>query len=550
MYPMMKYYNELYSTFIKLFKSQIFFVSLLSLGLIFRLLDFGDIPEGLHQDEVSIGYETYSLLKTGKDRWGLDYPVYFISWGSGQNTLYAYLSLIPVQLFGLNDFSIRLVSGILGLLTVWLVYQLVYQLYHNKNLARICTIIYMFDPWHFIQSRWALEPNILPFFLILFLVTFTSAINAAQESKFSLKNKIKIIFCLTPLAILLYCYAISIFIIPFFIIISVYYFRRELYLKPEYFLYSFGIFLALSLPFALFILKNNILKTDLGIEAFLPFSVPKMFSARESIPGNLEVLFHVIVSNIKFVISGFDDETTTNMTNTSGSHFMIVFSLLGLYFTATSKKRADKILAIWFISCFSIFFLFSLNLTRSNCLQTLIPVMSGIGLYFTIKSLSDLRLRLFMSAAFSLILCVQTTLFFGDYFIKYPKYSVGYLAGYKEALQEAVLHKRTGEKIAITKNIVFNYLYTAFYQKFDPFQFQHSNWKANVIVDVYSFGDFIMLGNIAGGDVAFNYDYKENVNYLLNQKSFLCVLKNTEEAMDRKHEIVFVNDVWKVLRYL
>src|SRR4051794_1886903 len=52
-----------------------------------RLYQFPSLPAGLQWNEVSAGYETYALLLHGTDRWGNLFPVYFPSWGSGQNVL-------------------------------------------------------------------------------------------------------------------------------------------------------------------------------------------------------------------------------------------------------------------------------------------------------------------------------------------------------------------------------------------------------------------------------------------------------------------------------
>ncbi|WP_410513409.1 hypothetical protein PaeBR_02820 [Paenibacillus sp. BR2-3] len=75
-------------------------VVLFLLGAAIRILYIGSIPGGLNQDEASIGYDAYAILHYGIDRNGIHLPVHLISWGSGQNALYAYLSMPFILLFG------------------------------------------------------------------------------------------------------------------------------------------------------------------------------------------------------------------------------------------------------------------------------------------------------------------------------------------------------------------------------------------------------------------------------------------------------------------
>lgn len=71
---------------------------LLLLGSLLRMVLIDNYPFGLNQDEASIGYDAYSILKYGIDRNGISFPIHLISWGSGQNSLYAYM-IMPFILF-------------------------------------------------------------------------------------------------------------------------------------------------------------------------------------------------------------------------------------------------------------------------------------------------------------------------------------------------------------------------------------------------------------------------------------------------------------------
>ena len=90
-----------HSSRMKMTPFYLFFAFILSLGIFARIWEFSTLPPGLNQDEASIGVDAFSLYRFGVDRNGVSYPVHFISWGSGQNALYAYLLIPFIALGGL-----------------------------------------------------------------------------------------------------------------------------------------------------------------------------------------------------------------------------------------------------------------------------------------------------------------------------------------------------------------------------------------------------------------------------------------------------------------
>jgi len=50
---------------------------ILILGFFLRIVNLQNLPHGFFCDEASIGYNAYSLLKTGKDEHGKPWPLFF-----------------------------------------------------------------------------------------------------------------------------------------------------------------------------------------------------------------------------------------------------------------------------------------------------------------------------------------------------------------------------------------------------------------------------------------------------------------------------------------
>src|SRR3989344_4060316 len=102
----------------------IIIVLLVLLAFILRIYKVTEIPSSLNWDEVSIGYNAFSILKTGKDEWSRLLPVHFEAYGEYKLPMQIYLSIPGIFFFGLNDFGMRITPVIYGALTVAVVFLL------------------------------------------------------------------------------------------------------------------------------------------------------------------------------------------------------------------------------------------------------------------------------------------------------------------------------------------------------------------------------------------------------------------------------------------
>jgi 4-amino-4-deoxy-L-arabinose transferase-like glycosyltransferase len=141
---------------------------LLAIGFGLRLFRLEQYPLGVNQDELSNIYDGYSIAQTGADRWGQHFPVILRGFGSldYRPPLYAWLSAGTIQVFGFSVASGRLVSALLGCLSLVLIF-LVAKRIGGIVLASFALLLATFSPWHILFSRIASEGTMLPpFFLI------------------------------------------------------------------------------------------------------------------------------------------------------------------------------------------------------------------------------------------------------------------------------------------------------------------------------------------------------------------------------------------------
>jgi len=155
------------------------------LAAFLRFWKLGSYP-ALNADEAAIGYNAYSLLETGKDEHGNPWPIHFQSFNDYKPGLYFYMVLPFVKFIGLNAWSVRIPGTLFGLLTIYLVYLLVGELFDNKKLeigdlklgtGHIASFLLAISPWHIHFSRGGWEVNVATFFIVLGLWFFLKGLN-------------------------------------------------------------------------------------------------------------------------------------------------------------------------------------------------------------------------------------------------------------------------------------------------------------------------------------------------------------------------------------
>jgi len=128
-------------------------------ALVLRLYNLGNHPPGLTWDEAGLGYNAYSILKTGRDEFGVRLPLIFKSFGDYKPGVYIYLTVPSVAVFGLTEFAVRLPSALFGALAVIGIYFLVNEIFASKKLGLIAAVVLTFMPWHLHFSRGGWEVN-------------------------------------------------------------------------------------------------------------------------------------------------------------------------------------------------------------------------------------------------------------------------------------------------------------------------------------------------------------------------------------------------------
>ena len=179
-------------------KYTILFCLILVFGSILRLAQLGKVPGGYQMDEAYGAFNAYSLFHSGIDSTGHSYPVYFESWGGGQNALNSYL-MLPFMVFTggkITPLVVRLPQAIVAILSLVAVSFLMKEMV-NEAAGLWAMLLLSVCPWHIMMSRWGLESNLAPGFLLFGLTFFV----------YGLKKPRLLILSALSYGLSLYCYA-------------------------------------------------------------------------------------------------------------------------------------------------------------------------------------------------------------------------------------------------------------------------------------------------------------------------------------------------------
>lgn len=158
------------------------------LASVVRLYRLGEIPVGFHRDEAFLGYNGYSLLKTGRDMTGNKLPINIESFLYSPGG-YSYASIPFISLFGLSAFSIRLTSAFFGILTIPLVFLFVNIMFktlkQRQTFGLLSAGILAITPWHINLSRTATENVLIVFLITLGSLLFIFFYQQTKQSKFT-----------------------------------------------------------------------------------------------------------------------------------------------------------------------------------------------------------------------------------------------------------------------------------------------------------------------------------------------------------------------------
>jgi 4-amino-4-deoxy-L-arabinose transferase-like glycosyltransferase len=462
------------------------------LGFLVRFININHYPP-LLWDEASLGYNAYSILKTGRDEYGKFLPLIFKSFGDYKPGLYVYLTVPFVAIFGLNPLAVRLPSVILGSLIPFLLYLLIKKISpKSEKLALIASFLIAFNPWNIHYSRGAWETNILIFELLLGIYLY-------------LDKKIfwsSIIFAAT-----LYTYQGGKIVTPLVIFALLLFFRINLNLKQIIIKFILPLFiLSLPLIYGLLFSQNSNRLQVFGLWTYRQNSSDIQQIIKESNNFDYKIFHSPAIFFLRNFLTRYFNYFSTKFLSFEGDwqigrhsapyigvflYPTVVFFIIGLFSTfIQSLKRAD-----WFF----LFLLLTGPLPGALTIDIIQPVrtlflsipiiyFASVGIYATINKF---RLHLFKVLILSVYFI--SFVYFSDLYFNHMVLikSDNWLYGYQSAMTYALNHSQN-KTVYFSDHYGQPYIYYLFLTQYDPSKYQS---QANLITNGLDTGKVNQIDN-------------------------------------------------------
>ncbi len=483
----------------KLLKSKIFILILIVLlGAILRIYNLNKVPPGLTWDEASLGYNAYSILRTGRDEYGSFLPLTLKSFGDYKPALYTYLDVPFVAILGLSEWAVRMPSVLAGLGFILLTYLIIKEIFKEEKLALASAFFASISPVSIQFSRAGYESNIA---VTLNLLGAYFLLRGLKNSKYFIVSAIAFILSL-------YSYQSSKLFVPVIVAAFLIFFRKTIK-RDRFFWTGSGIFIT----FVIIVFSSTFIwgQSD-RLQAQNFFAYPRteeqinQISKEDGMPrgtagfeifhgewfkyisGLLERYFIYFSPKTLFVDGDYSPRHSVPDLGILNYYGLILIPF-GFYLLWMRKEDKRLLILIWLFTA-SIPAVLSRDLiSMVRALNLIFPfaVLEGFGFIYLCAKLSrtfKIKESVFMALILSAV-TVNLLIYLDYYTVHFPKEnSQGWLYGYKQVIAQLP------DNPAKYKNIIFSdeygqpYIYYLFYKQYSPEKFQKQAVLEKTSVDV------------------------------------------------------------------
>ena len=469
-------------------KKQLFiFILIFALGIFLRIYDLSNVPPGVNRDEASIGYTAYSLLQTGKDEYGIKYPLSFQSFGDWKLPLYIYTVVPFVKIFGLSEIAVRLPSVIFGVSSIILTFFLVKILFRNTVLALFSMLLIAISPWHLHLSRVESESNMAAFLILL------SAILLLKSKK---PKEWLIIPSFMGFALTYYTYAGN-YIFTTLLTVGIFILYKKQLLNNRFFYFGGFLFLALFL----FISYQTVFSANkTKLSGISIFGDPSIVHEKIELPRadhkDVNLFSKIFHNKIVFAAERF----AGNYLNSYSPEFLFIkgggnhahnisnfgnmylieapFFFLGLVWLLFFRKKTESKLILFWLLIAPIAAAITKDAPHTNRMFSVFPalaIVTGLGLYHALVFLKRAKVIRYASVLVVFAYLINIGIYLDRYYVHFPTNEAEHWGiAYKELTGVLNEDRYKSKKVIFAKPEYSHYIFLLFYSAYDPKTYQET----------------------------------------------------------------------------
>lgn len=454
------------------------------LAIILRFWQLGQNPPSPDWDEVAIGYNAYSLWETGRDEYGIKFPLVFRSFDDYKPPLYFYLTMPAVKLFGLSVFAVRFSSALFGVLAVLGSYLLVMELFRKQNLALLASFLVAISPWSIYFSRLAFEANTGVALNIWGAYFFLLALR---------KNPWFLTLSSALLGLALYAYHSERVFVPLLVLGLAFVFRQKLWQVKKQILAAFIIGLIFILPLVKLLTEKGSLQRFQGTSvysektALLSRTIDKIEYDQAKNDRIGPIFDNRRIVYFATFISGYISHFSPNWLFLAGDEarhhapdigllylWEIPFLLAGVFFLL-SQKGWQRTFIFWWFFIAPVAAAPTSGIPHAVRTITFLPtfqIFTALGMIFIFKHIGKTKLLFFkfLIPIFTFSFFIFNFIYFIHiYFVHMPiEYSKSWQYGRRQAVDYVKQYGGNYDKIVVSSKLEQPHMFFLFYLKYDP----------------------------------------------------------------------------------
>lgn len=477
---------------------------ILILSACMRLYRLEANPPSLYWDEVSLGYNAYSILTAGIDEHGEHFPLdRFIAFGDYKPPGYIYAAVPSLAWFGVNEVGVRFPSALSGVLMVAGTYLLVMELFRSGRVALLAAFLMAISPWSIHLSRGAFEANLAALF------------HLSGVYLFLLSRRKRYLFPVSVVLFILsfYTFNANRIIAPLMLFVLFLLYVKDMWRMKRWIIVSGIVGIVLILPSLRFLLDRE---SKLRLQEVSIFTaLDTVVTANERINRSGNTMIANIIHNRRVLFSAdFLKHYTDNFsgrflfTHGDGNPRLHVqdmgqlyamelpFLIMGIIFLLKKRTREALLVFLWMVIV-PIPAGMARETPHALRIVSILPtyqVIIALGVLYVSDFFKKKKYSFLVLTAYCLLLATSVYYYLHHYYIHYPReWSGEWQYGYKEMVQYVAAHADEYDHIVITDALGRVYVNTLFYSHY-PVERYLTERKASR--DWYGFWTVTDIGKI------------------------------------------------------
>jgi 4-amino-4-deoxy-L-arabinose transferase-like glycosyltransferase len=370
---------------------------LVAVGAILRVAGLGTAPPALISDEILMGYDGACVYRTGMDHHGQSWPVFFKQSGEYRPPVYVYFSGLFSAPFGVNTYTVRLPSAVLGIMTIIMAFYFGRE-FQNERFGLLLAALVAFSPWNLHYSRVGWEMILLVFFQLTALTFFFR-----WRKNSSVVAILAATFCF---GITIYTYPTAKLFTPMLLFFLCILYWKELQNHRKQFGYCIVLFLGLMIPYLVVLVS-----TKAALEARWAFL--SVFQYSDWVSKLIRHYFLHLSPVFLFIKGGANPLHA--MPGGVALLVLLPFFYVGLWRILYLREKKYLFVLLWFLT-FAIPSSMTHDLFDSDCMPNalrsvagmpVIEIISGIGLLYMTQIVQEQNKHSLLAGILSVALALN-----------------------------------------------------------------------------------------------------------------------------------------------